>query len=73
MEQSRRRGHGATAAKALTARILERGQVPYCYIADGNEASSALFAKMGYQQQPQPVFWVMCQGAAPADSSDSDE
>ena len=73
LESARRQGFGEKVVRALTTRLLAKGQVPFCYIAEKNEASAHLFEKCGYVRQPQPVFWALCQGAAPPESeSDSD-
>jgi len=73
LENSRRQGLGERVARSITNRLLMDGRVPFCYIADNNEASTRLFEKLGYKKQAQPVFWAMCEGPTAADSSDSEE
>jgi len=71
LESSRRQGLGEQVVKELTRRLLARGQSPFCYISEKNEASAGLFEKCGYVRHSQAVFWALCQGPAPPDSDDS--
>lgn len=74
MESERRKGHSARVVAALTERMRSRGLQPYCFIGASNDASAALFTKLGYAAQGGSFFWAMCDGAIPPDSdSDSDE
>ena len=55
----RRRGLGELLQRAAINLALERGQIPFGQIIDGNEASLALQRKLGMAVSRSRLFWLM--------------
>ena len=55
----RRRGLGELLQRAAINLALERGQIPFAQIIDGNEASLALQRKLGMAVSRSRLFWLM--------------
>lgn len=51
----RRRGYGILLANKLMHLVVERGYIPYVVIRPENDASKALYAKLGFQKIYQTV------------------
>ncbi|MBQ8080442.1 MAG: GNAT family N-acetyltransferase, partial [Clostridia bacterium] len=54
----RRRGYAQILEAHLIARILARGQQPYCHIEERNAPSLALQRKLGLDISERLVYWV---------------
>ena len=60
LPEYRGRGIGKALLAAAVNWQLERGQVPYSQIVDGNEISYRLHRSMGFSITPQvSVYWLM--------------
>ena len=55
----RRRGLGEVLQRAAVNLALERGQLPFGQVIDGNEASLALQRKLGMAVSRTTLFWLM--------------
>ena len=55
----RRRGLGEVLQRAAVNLALERGQLPFGQVIDGNEASLALQRKLGMAVSETTLFWLM--------------
>lgn len=55
----RRRGLGSILQRAAINLALERGQIPFGQIIDGNEASLSLQRKLGMAVSKTTLFWLM--------------
>lgn len=55
----RRRGLGELLQRAAINLALDRGQIPFGQIIDGNEASLALQRKLGMAVSRSRLFWLM--------------
>ena len=51
LEEYRGRGLASVVVREMSSRIQDEGQVPFCYILVGNDASSALFKRIGFVEQ----------------------
>ena len=58
LEEYRGRGLASAVVREMSSRIQDEGQVPFCYILVGNDASSALFKSLEFVEQGR--FSVMC-------------
>ena len=54
----RRKGIGEALERRMLNRILQRGQVPFCQIFVGNEASMALQKKLGLRMAHGKIYWI---------------
>ncbi len=55
----RRRGLGCALEAGLIRRLLERGEIPFCQVIEGNEASMRLQEKLGMTFSDEPVYWMV--------------
>lgn len=55
----RRRGLGEVLQRAAINLALERGQIPFGQVIDGNEASLSLQRKLGMAVSKTTLFWLM--------------
>ena len=55
----RRRGLGSILQRAAINLALERGQIPFGQVIDGNEASLSLQRKLGMSVSTSTLFWLM--------------
>lgn len=55
----RRRGLGEILQRAAINLALERGQIPFGQVIDGNEASLSLQRKLGMAVSETTLFWLM--------------
>ena len=55
----RRRGLGSILQRAAINLALERGQIPFGQVIDGNEASLSLQRKLGMAVSKTTLFWLM--------------
>ena len=51
LEEYRGRGLASAVVREMSSRIQDEGQVPFCYIIEGNDASIALFKRVGFVEQ----------------------
>ena len=51
LEEYRGRGLASAVVREMSSRIQDEGQVPFCYILVGNDASVALFKSLGFVEQ----------------------
>ena len=51
LEEYRGRGLASAVVREMSSRIQDEGQVPFCYILVGNDASVALFKRVGFVEQ----------------------
>ena len=56
--QYRRRGYGQELETFILNRVLAAGELPYCQIFQGNEASLALQAKLGWKLADKYTCWL---------------
>lgn len=56
--QYRRKGYGQRLETFILNRVVAAGERPYCQIFEGNEASLALQAKLGWQLAEKPICWL---------------
>ena len=56
--QYRRRGYGQRLETFILNRVVAAGERPYCQIFEGNEASLALQAKLGWLLAEKPICWL---------------
>ncbi len=54
----RRRGWGERLERALTARVLAMGELPYGHVIEGNTVSMRLQQKIGFVPCSDKVFWM---------------
>lgn len=59
LPEYRRRGLGEVLQRAAINLALERGQIPFGQVIDGNEASLALQRKLGMAVSATTLFWLM--------------
>ena len=55
----RRRGLGEILQRAAVNLALERGQLPFGQVIDGNTASLELHRRLGWTLCPEKLYWVM--------------
>lgn len=58
-EEYRRRGFGEVMEKFLINNLLEKGQVPYCQVIEGNTASLNLQRKLGLDISENMLYWMI--------------
>ena len=51
LEEYRGRGLASAVVREMSSRIQDEGQVPFCYIMVDNDASIALFKRVGFVEQ----------------------
>ena len=56
LEEYRGRGLASAVVREMSSRIQDEGQVPFCYIIEGNDASIALFKRVGFVEQGRYSF-----------------
>ena len=56
--QYRRRGYGQRLETFILNRVVAAGERPYCQIFQGNHASLALQAKLGWALAAKPICWL---------------
>lgn len=56
--QYRRRGYGQRLETFILNRVVAAGERPYCQIFQGNHASLALQAKLGWVLAAKPICWL---------------
>ena len=57
--EHRRKGIGESLESYIINLQLANGQIPYCHIVDGNEASIALQEKLGLYIANKPMWWMV--------------
>lgn len=58
LPEYRRRGWGERFERALTARVLAMGELPYGQVFSGNEVSMRLQEKLGFVRCSDKIFWM---------------
>ncbi len=58
-EEYRRKGIGESLESFIINLQLTNGQIPYCQIVEGNEASKALQEKLGLYIAQKPMWWMV--------------
>lgn len=58
LPQYRRQGWGERLERAMVARLLRIGELPYGHVVVGNEASIRLQEKLGFVQCSDKVYWM---------------
>lgn len=58
MPEYRRQGWGERLERALIAKVLGMGELPYGHVVVGNESSMRLQEKLGYVLCSDTVFWM---------------
>ena len=56
--QYRRRGYGQELETFILNQVVAAGERPYCQIFEGNAASLALQAKLGWLLAEKPICWL---------------
>ena len=56
--QYRRRGYGQELETFILNQVVAAGERPYCQIFEGNHASLALQAKLGWVLAEKPICWL---------------
>lgn len=54
----RRQGWGERLERALTAKVLAMGELPYGHVITGNDASMRLQEKLGFVRCSDKVYWM---------------
>lgn len=55
----RRRGFGRAITSTLTNEILERGEIPFLHVWEGNDAAYKLYEKLGYVTRKTVAVYVI--------------
>ena len=58
LPEYRRQGWGERLERALTARVLAMGELPYGQVFSGNEVSMRLQEKLGFVRCSDKIFWM---------------
>jgi len=58
LPECRRQGWGERLERALTARVLAMGELPYGQVFSGNEVSMRLQEKLGFVRCSDKIFWM---------------
>ena len=54
----RKRGYGAELESYLMNFLLDKGEIPYAQITEGNEASYRLHEKLGFDISREKLYWL---------------
>ena len=58
LPEFRRQGWGERLERALTAKVLAMGELPYGHVITGNDISMHLQKKLGFVECSDKVFWM---------------